>query len=44
METYGGEQYVWVSKRKRISRAERAKYDAEGESTKGFALVADRQS
>jgi len=30
-ETYGGEQYVWVSKRQRISRAERAKYDAEGE-------------
>jgi len=31
VETYGGEQYVWVSRRQRKSRADRAKYDAEGE-------------
>lgn len=31
-DAYGGEQYVWVSKRKRKSRAERARYDAEGGS------------
>ena len=27
------DEYVWVSKRKRKSRAERAKYDADGERT-----------